>query len=599
MMCWKEYRRFLSILLKVMAIPCVAVLMAFSAAQGRLHPADRQADSAVSVYKFFVGFADRKGTPYALSRPQEFLSARAIERRRAQGLAFSESDLPVNSEYLKAISANGLRVLYPLRWFNGAVIETTDSMRAEQLRQKAFVKSVEFLGSWKKQPPVRSRGDREPYGIDVFNAYKDAQDKSTGWLRNLASRGYGNALGQIDQMNGIRLHDLGFQGQGKLIAVLDAGFQMVNYLAAFDSLRLQGRILVQKDFVDFDGNVYNDDDHGTSVLSCLAANAPGSALGTAPRASYLLLRTEDANSEFPIEEFNWARGAEFADSMGADIINSSLGYTRFDWAGRFGHTPEELDGKTTRITQAAEMAAARGILVISSAGNEGGGDWGRIGAPADGPNVLSVGAVDRLGRSVYFSSTGPTADGRIKPDVCALGEDVWVASTSGYFSPANGTSFSAPLLAGMAACLWQALPHLDAAGVRQLITGTAQRSGFADSAYGAGIPDFYGAYCLSGRNPWFNGTYSQLMTRIPEKVTSHELFIRFYAGEEGTYSFRLFMERGRVVDLQTAAIGKGGHRNIRLRGLSQPGKYTLNVSGPGFNANYPILRSDFSELYQY
>lgn len=582
-----------------MAIPFASLLMAFTAAPGQLQTAAPVADSLGTSYKFFVGFKDRKSGRYSLNRPAEFLSARAIERRRAQGIAITEDDFPVDADYLGKVQAAGVRLLYATRWFNGAVIETADSLFGENLRKQAFVKEVEFLGSWKKQPVARSRGDREPYGIDVFNAYKDAQNKSTGWLRNLASRGYGNALGQIDQMNGIRLHDLGFQGQGKMIAVLDAGFQMVNYLAAFDSIRLQGRILAQRDFVDFDGNVYNDDDHGTSVLSCLAANAPGSALGTAPRASYLLLRTEDANSEFPVEEFNWARGAEFADSMGADIINSSLGYTRFDWLERFGHDLSELDGKTTRITRAAEMAAARGILVVSSAGNEGGSDWGRIGAPADGPNVLSVGAVDRLGRSVYFSSTGPTADGRIKPDVCALGEDVWVAVTSGYFSPVNGTSFSAPLLAGMAACLWQALPHLDAAGIRKLIKSTAQRNEFADSLYGAGIPDFYGAFCLSGRNPWFNAAFPQLMSRIPERLTTPEMFIRFYSNTEGTYSFQLLMERGRVADLQTAAFGKGEHRNIRLRGMSQPGKYTLRVTGPGFASNYPILRSDFSDLYQY
>lgn len=583
----------------LLAIPFAALLMAFAAAPGQLQTAALATDSLGTSYKFFVGFQDRKPGRYSLSRPAEFLSARAIERRRAQGIAITEDDFPVDADYLGKVQAAGVRLLYATRWFNGAVIETADSLLGENLRKQAFVKEVEFLGSWKKQPVARSRGDREPYGIDVFNAYKDAQDKSTGWLRNLASRGYGNALGQIDQMNGIRLHDLGFQGQGKMIAVLDAGFQMVNYLAAFDSIRLQGRILAQRDFVDFDGNVYNDDDHGTSVLSCLAADAPGSALGTAPRASYLLLRTEDANSEFPVEEFNWARGAEFADSMGADIINSSLGYTRFDWLERFGHDLSELDGKTTRITRAAEMAAARGILVVSSAGNEGGSDWGRIGAPADGPNVLSVGAVDRLGRSVYFSSTGPTADGRIKPDVCALGEDVWVAGTSGYFSPVNGTSFSAPLLAGMAACLWQALPHLDAAGIRKLIKSTAQRNEFADSLYGAGIPDFYGAFCLSGRNPWFNAAFPQLMSRIPERLTTPEMFIRFYSNTEGTYSFQLLMERGRVADLQTAAFGKGEHRNIRLRGMSQPGKYTLRVTGPGFASNYPILRSDFSDLYQY
>jgi subtilisin family serine protease len=583
----------------LLAIPFAALLMAFAAAPGQLQTAALATDSLGTSYKFFVGFQDRKPGRYSLSRPAEFLSARAIERRRAQGIAITEDDFPVDADYLGKVQAAGVRLLYATRWFNGAVIETADSLLGENLRKQAFVNEVEFLGSWKKQPVARSRGDREPYGIDVFNAYKDAQDKSTGWLRNLASRGYGNALGQIDQINGIRLHDLGFQGQGKMIAVLDAGFQMVNYLAAFDSIRLQGRILAQRDFVDFDGNVYNDDDHGTSVLSCLAADAPGSALGTAPRASYLLLRTEDANSEFPVEEFNWARGAEFADSMGADIINSSLGYTRFDWLERFGHDLSELDGKTTRITRAAEMAAARGILVVSSAGNEGGSDWGRIGAPADGPNVLSVGAVDRLGRSVYFSSTGPTADGRIKPDVCALGEDVWVAGTSGYFSPVNGTSFSAPLLAGMAACLWQALPHLDAAGIRKLIKSTAQRNEFADSLYGAGIPDFYGAFCLSGRNPWFNAAFPQLMSRIPERLTTPEMFIRFYSNTEGTYSFQLLMERGRVADLQTAAFGKGEHRNIRLRGMSQPGKYTLRVTGPGFASNYPIFRSDFSDLYQY
>ena len=270
----------------------------------------------------------------------------------------------------------------------------------------------------------------------------------------LSGFNYGGSYWQNKQLNLDCLHNKGYRGKGVTIAVLDAGFYNVDINPLFDSLRAYGRIIGTRDFVNGGTSVYEDHYHGMAVLSCMAANKPGVIIGSAPDSFYWLLRTEDVNSETLSEEYNWIRGAEFADSVGADILTTSLGYTQFDNSIQ-DHNYSTLNGKTAPMSIAATIAARKGLFVLNSAGNEGGGSWQYIGVPADADSVCTVGAVDSLGIVANFSSTGPTFDGRIKPDLVARGVGAWVSFSNGQCGPGNGTSFATPILAGAIACFWQ------------------------------------------------------------------------------------------------------------------------------------------------
>lgn len=441
-----------------------------------------------TVYKFWVELKDKVGSNHSILRPSEFLSERALLRRKKAGIPVTTADLPVSPLYIRLVADSGVRVLQSSRWMNALLIETTDSSKATAIGRLTPVKSVSLLGMWsrKRGPAVTNP--------DAFGEMELKEEEEKIAVRNRMNdipwnNGYGMGYDQIRQLHGEWLHSRGYKGNGMLIAVLDAGFYKVNRLAAFDSLFRRGGVLATRDFVDGDASVYNDDDHGTEVLSCMAANVPGVMVGTAPQAAYMLLRTEDAGSEFPVEEANWLIGAEFADSMGADIINSSLGYTEFDMES-LSHRYQDLDGETTLITRAANMASSRGLMVVNSAGNEGDGSWKYIGAPADAAGVIAVAAVDKYGRRAGFSSLGPTADRRVKPDLAAMGERTVVASPSGYFIRSNGTSFSSPVLAGMMACAMQYLQTKTAAEVRRLVTLSASGFPGGDAMTGYGIPDF-------------------------------------------------------------------------------------------------------------
>ena len=304
---------------------------------------------------------------------------------------------------------------------------------------------------------------------------------------------YGASVFQTSILNGQFLHNQNFLGQGIVIAVLDAGYLNTNIYPAFDSLWANGQILGTKDFVDPNSDFFNTYYHGMSVLSCMGGNVPGEIYGTAPKASYWLLRSEDANSEYIIEEDNWVVAAEFADSVGADIINSSLGYYTFD-DEQTSHTFTDMDGKTIRVTQGANIAATRGMLVFASAGNEGNDPWEKIIAPSDGDLVMGVGAVDKNGVPAVFSSYGPASDGDIKPNVAALGRNAYLQKSNGVFDYANGTSFSSPVLAGMAACLWQSIPYASAAQVKDAIQFSAHLIDNPHEQMGYGIPDFKKAW---------------------------------------------------------------------------------------------------------
>lgn len=457
------------------------------------HSAVIQAADYGRVYKFWVELQDKRGSNYSVLRPWDFLSQRALNRRVKSGVSVNMDDIPVNYKYVTEIRGMGVQIQLTSRWMNGVLVSTADSGLVVQIKSLTFVKKVSLVGSYNKKRGV-SESDPElvSHSTDMSAPELNRIEIKTKVKESEYNDGYGMGWKQISMLNGQELHKSGFKGDGIFIAVLDAGFYRANRIAAFDSIFKTNRYLGSYDLVNYGDNVFNDDDHGTQVLSCMASNVNGVMVGTAPNASYLLIRTEDAGSETPAEEIQWLCGAEIADSMGVDLISSSVGYTEFDDKS-FGHHYNELDGRTTIITRAANMAWDRGIIVVNSAGNEGDGSWGHIGAPADAPGVIAVGAVDEDGRKADFSSYGPTSDGRIKPDLMALGKRTTIVNTNGYYIRSNGTSYSAPVLAGVIACFIQANPKKSHTDIKKLIMLSASDYFKANNLTGSGLPDFKAA----------------------------------------------------------------------------------------------------------
>ena len=417
-----------------------------------------------------------------LHTPERFLSPEALARRAKHGVAIAATDVPIAPSHLDAIEATGARIVTKSKWMATVVVESDDSLMADRLKSVAIVDSVRRV--WKGAERLE------------YNTCLDAENTPPPPVGPTETDPYGSARRQLEMLNGIRLHALGKRGQGIRIAVIDAGFQNADRIAAFANLRLIGT----HNAVFPGGNVYCDDNHGTKVLSCLAANQPGQMIGSAPEASYLLIKSEDIRTEYPVEEDYWAAALEYADSVGVDVISSSLGYSLFDTPDTVYRTAD-LDGKTAFITQAAAIAAEKGMLLVVSAGNEGNHAWEKITFPADATDVLTVGAVDNAGHHERFSSTGFTADYRVKPDVVALGGGTTVITSNGHLTIANGTSFATPLVAGLGACLWQALPWLSSREIITLIRQTASQALHPDAENGYGLPNIYKAYQLKINEP--------------------------------------------------------------------------------------------------
>jgi len=448
----------------------------------------------VAPDKYVVSFTDKNDSPYSVNNPEEFLSQKALDRRASHGIAIAENDLPVNPQYIESVANTGVTMLNASKWFNMVTIYTTDSDALNTIEAFSFVESVSKAGNSKS---VEGESVEKSF---FANEWVD-EVPETGLYKALTggnSYDYGAAANQIQMLNGDLLHDMGFDGAGMTIAVLDAGFMNVDEISAFDSLWNNGQILGTKDFVSpNDPDIFDSHTHGCMVLSTMGANSPGEIIGTAPQADYWLLRSEDGETETPIEEYNWVSAAEFADSVGADIINSSLGYTEFDYPFE-NHTYEDMDGNTAPITIGADIAASKGMIVVNSAGNSGNDPWHYIGAPADGDSVFSIGAVDGSGEYVFWSSVGPTSDGRIKPNVAAQGQAAAVVDPwSGGVSFASGTSFSSPITAGMVACLWQAHPGKRNTEIMEAIQSVGNNlTDEPNNETGWGIPDYMAAYSV-------------------------------------------------------------------------------------------------------
>lgn len=425
----------------------------------------------IAKSSYWIQFTDKKGTPYQISQPEKFLSQRSIDRRTRQHIPIDETDLPVSPDYLDSLRNRGFEIVETSKWLNGVTVRTADSASILKIEALPFVVSVQFT-----RPANMLKSGLNKFSEEESNTTYDPSN-------------YGNALSQLTQLNGQYLHSLGFRGKGIEIAVLDAGFWHVNQIAAFDSLRNSGRILGIRDFVNPADDIYEQHTHGMSVLSCMAGNVPGFLIGTAPDASFYLFRSEDAATEYLIEEDNWVAAAELADSLGVDLITSSLGYCTFDDSA-MSHTYADMNGKTTRVTRAANMAFQKGILVFTSAGNEAENSWKRIIAPSDGVGVLGVAAVDINGIRALFSSVGPAYGGAIKPNVAARGSSTCLITSSGILGYSSGTSFSAPVLAGMGACLIQSNPYANVQQLKMAIEQSASQYSRPDSLLGYGIPDF-------------------------------------------------------------------------------------------------------------
>ena len=417
--------------------------------------------------KYRISLKDKAATEYSLKRPEKFLSERAIERRKKQNLPIDSTDLPVCRKYIDEIRQQGVTIVVTGKWNNFVTVSCNDTTLIDRIAALPFVLSTEkvWISPGADKPSMATERD------SVINQPTMHPDSI-----------YGRAITQIQLSNGDKLHEAGFKGQGMTIAVIDAGFHNVDKITAMQNIRILGT----KDFVNPQADIFAESSHGLSVLSCIGTNQPGIMTGTAPEASFWLLRSEDEYSEHLVEQDYWAAAVEFADSVGVDVLNTSLGYYAFDDKSK-NYKYRDLDGHHALMSRQASLIADKGMVLVCSAGK-------KITPPGDADNVLTVGAVDKKAVLAPFSSIGNTADGRVKPDVVAVGAGSDVIRTDGNQGRANGTSFSSPIMCGMVACLWQACPKLTAKELVELVRQAGDRAAFPDNIYGYGVPDMWKAY---------------------------------------------------------------------------------------------------------
>lgn len=432
------------------------------------------ASAEQDTLKYRISLKDKAATEYSLKKPEKYLSAKAIERRRKQNLPIDSTDLPVCRKYIDEIRKQGVKIVVTGKWDNFVTVSCNDTTLIDRIAALPFVLSTEkvWISPGAGKPSMATERD------SVLNQPTIHPDSI-----------YGRAITQIQMSNGDKLHEAGFKGQGMTIAVIDAGFHNVDKITAMQNIRILGT----KDFVNQQADIFAESSHGMSVLSCIGMNRPDIMTGTAPEASFWLLRSEDEYSEHLVEQDYWSAAVEFADSVGVDVINTSLGYYSFDDKSK-NYKYRDLDGRHALMSRQASHIADKGMILVCSAGNSGAGSWKKITPPGDADNVLTVGAIDKRAVLATFSSVGNTADHRVKPDVVA----VWVGSdvirTDGNQGRANGTSFSSPIMCGMVTCLWQACPTLTAKEVIELVRRSGDRAGFPDNIYGYGVPDMWKAY---------------------------------------------------------------------------------------------------------
>lgn len=423
----------------------------------------------------WVYFTDKPDAAYYITNPLEMLSQRALDRRMAQNIPLDNKDVPIAQSYINQVTATtGITVMAKSKWLNALHVRgSVPDINA--LSTLPFVSYIDFANN----------------GIGNTNRPATVQQTATvnKFQQEQVTYSYGNSSSQVNMLNGHLLHQQDYTGTGKIIAVLDSGFPGVNTTQPFQRLINNNKILGGYDFVNRNPNFYTGHFHGTMVLSTMGGYTEGQLVGTAPDASYYLFITENAGSENPVEESLWVEAAEMADSLGVDVINTSLGYFVYDNPA-YSYTYNDLNGNTSFVTRGSEVAFSRGMILVTSAGNSGSTANPYINVPGDAPNTITLGAVDSQEIISPFSSYGPTFDGRVKPDVMAQGVNAVVANPDGEIVTVGGTSFSSPITAGLIACLWQALPDLTNLELINLVRASADRFTNPDAKYGYGVPDF-------------------------------------------------------------------------------------------------------------
>ena len=439
-----------------------------------------------TCYRIYL--SDKNNTPYSIENPLEFLSQRAIDKRVRFNIPITEQDFPVNPQYKQQILAldADMQLLSTSKWMNTVTIYCPDSIVVPQIANLPFVDSITAVGNYTLHELPVYQNPENPISI-VHNSLSDTKDNID----------YGFGFGQIALLNGIPLHDEGFHGEGMLIAVIDGGFLGIETTSFYQQLVNEGRFFghysLMPDFADTLVGI-SSETHGTIVTSTMAANTNGELVGTSPSASYALIHTEWVDTEEIIEEDFWANGAEIADSLGADVINSSLGYRMFPDFPQNDITYENMDGVNSIASRCATILGQKGVIVCVAAGNDGNGEFYHVNRPGDAFDILCVGACTSDSIIAGFSSRGPSYDGRVKPDITSQGVETACIRPNDELSFANGTSLATPVAAGMCACLWQAMPQYTSSEIMQMIRESGHLYDNPNPEYGYGIPNFYHVY---------------------------------------------------------------------------------------------------------
>lgn len=513
---------------------------------------------ALAQNRYAVYYKFKHQETFALSNPQEFLTQEALTRRAKEGVSVDSLDLPVSSKYVSEVEAASEYILYHSKWFNASIAVLSDEA-VETVSGLPFVEKLEYIApGFVTRPNARMR--RRLFASVTLTTCSDENKRTLG--TNETPFDFQNELLGIPEM-----HEEGLRGAGVTIAVFDAGFPGVNNMPSLSHLFSKGQLVANSDVVrPWSVDVFADNQHGTNVFSLIASDDSELLQGGAPDANFILVITEDDNSEYRIEEYNWVRGAEYADSLGTDIIHSSVGYWDFDDPS-MNYSVEDMDGQTAIITKGAQIASDKGILVVNSSGNYGSGESSLV-APADARGVLSIGATTSDLSAASFSSRGPTGDGRMKPDLATFGSGVALLRSNGSLGFANGTSFSAPQITSLAAGLMQGRPEWTKDKLIENLLMSGSQADNPDNILGFGIPNFYKAYY--GEILSVEGPTEELVWKVyPNPVEANELSILI--GNELSTQVTLIDMSGRIVISQK--LNRGSVR--------EPYKLSLDLVRPG------------------
>ncbi len=519
------------------------------------------------INRYMVFFEDKDTASYLSADPETYLSTRAIERRGKQNISVTIQDFPVTKAYLSELTVSGASVFFTSKWMNGALIEL-DQSELTTIVTLDFVKEVEYVAPGSKLgknpvTPPEPTSFLEPPGANSSSDF------------------------QLQIMNAHKMHEDGYKGEGMYIAVFDDGFEGVDLYNPFEALWSENRIIATKDFIRNTGNVFQFDDHGTAVFSTIGAVYTDVFSGTAPKANYILCVTEDVSSEYRIEEYNWLFAAEYVDSLGVDVINSSLGYSTFS-DETMNYATTDMNGATTVVVKAANGLSERGVIVSVSAGNEGGGDWKYITSPGDALDALTVGSVKPDYTLSSFSSVGPTSDGRIKPDVCALGSQTSIVTGEGRISSGNGTSFASPQIAGLAAGIWQANPTWTSKQVMEAIRLSGSNSLSPDTATGFGIPNY--ALAVTGSTLSAADLVKNDITVYPNPFSNNSFTIDFKDfNAQGITTIKLIDANGKK-QFQDRINLKSRQEPIEIKMDGTTGIYFLILENKAFTKTIKLVK---------